>query len=610
MGSEQGDVRREPALAAHVSRVRPGRRGFRVQVLARGLADRTGAAVLVLRERSGQGDGGGDIVLPTRGSRAGDGWFRLRAVVPPDRLGPVGTYWDLFLQVPGGGLAQEAQEAREARVAAALDAEQGVPALGPALALPLGPRTRDDAPGEVWPYYTKYDNLSFRSDPVSSTAGQRRARIAAVRLHEALQRLGRRGGTGRRTRSGPASPQRPRVYFLITHAYGMGGTIRTVLNTANHLARQGWRVEVISVLRRRDEPQFPVDEHVRLSTLLDLRDGGEGPRGRVRGAVAGVLAQQSSVLCPPEDHAYPAMSALTDLLIARRLRRLRPGVLVTTRPALNVIAARLAPPDLVLVGQEHMNFEHHKPGLRAEFVRHYPRLDAVAVLTSGDQRDYERLLAGAPTRVVPIPNAVPELGDFTARLDAKVVVAVGRLTMQKGFDRLIPAFRQVADRHPDWQLRIFGNGEKHKALRRQIAEEGLKGVVHLKGKTTKVGRELSRSSIYALSSRFEGFGIVLVEAMSVGLPPVSFDCPRGPSDIIDHGTDGLLVPDGDVDGLADAISTLIEDPGRRYKMGAAAREKAQRYSLDLIGPQWEDLFRDLWQSARVPACAQPAGQQA
>jgi glycosyltransferase involved in cell wall biosynthesis len=269
---------------------------------------------------------------------------------------------------------------------------------------------------------------------------------------------------------------------------------------------------------------------------------------------------------------------------------------------------RLAPPDVAVVGQEHMNFVAHRRKLAREIRWGYRNLDALAVLTEDDRRDYGRMLADAPTRVVRIPNALAELEGDRSDGSNPVVIAAGRLVRQKGFDLLIEAFERVARERPEWTLRIFGSGRQREHLRRMILDRDLSDHAFLMGQSSRLGHELSRASIFALSSRFEGFGMVIVEAMSKGLPVVSFDCPRGPSEIIDDGRSGLLVPNGDVDALAAALIALIDDEPARRRMGEAALATAARYDGEAIGRMWDELIDGLLErpapdereAARVP----------
>ena len=245
-----------------------------------------------------------------------------------------------------------------------------------------------------------------------------------------------------------------------------------------------------------------------------------------------------------------------------------------------------------------MNLTRHKPPLREAIVQWYPHLNALITLTESDAVDYRDLL-GPAARVLSIPNAAPATDAIRAQPgdDNRVVVAAGRLTRQKGFDRLVVAWAGVQEKHPDWRLDIFGHGDRA-ALQARVDEQGVTGTVRVRGFTSDLRQRFAESSIFVLSSRAEGFPMVLLEAMSCGLPLVSFDCRTGPSQLIRSGHNGLLVPDGDLQGLTDALITLMEAPDARRRMGAEGLRMVRQYTPDRIAAHWEQLFRELDRAPR------------
>ncbi|GAA3835836.1 hypothetical protein GCM10022226_66860 [Sphaerisporangium flaviroseum] len=387
------------------------------------------------------------------------------------------------------------------------------------------------------------------------------------------------------------------VRILLLHAYGMGGTIRTVLNLATYLAKER-EVEIVSLVRTAEEPFFEMPPGVRVSFLDD--------RTLPRGPVAEFLSRRPSRLVPQEEKAYLSMSLLTDLRLVRYLRSLRGGVVIGTRPGFNLVMGLFAPPEVLTVGQEHVTFESHGPQLQAQIKRRYGRLDAFATLTETDLKHYTKALKPSrPKRLLRIPNAIPDLPGEVSTLEEKVVIGVGRIVWAKGFDRMVNAWKQVAEAHPDWVLRIYGSStpEREEKLQARIDEAGLSGKVFLMGSTPQIGLELSKSSIYVVSSRYEGFGMTILEAMSKGLPVVSFDCPHGPREIITNGHDGLLIRSKKAAALANGICRLIEDEELRRTLGANALRTAAKYHLDVIGTEWETLLSDLDDRRTYPDCS-------
>jgi len=389
-----------------------------------------------------------------------------------------------------------------------------------------------------------------------------------------------------------------RIRFLIMNAWAFGGTVRTTLTIAAALAERH-DVEVVSVYRRRDEPNIVPDPAVAVRALVDESPSHESrlearraPWAWAQRRVRAELRQRDSRLVHRADFRYPTFNKLTDVALYAYLRRLRGGVVVGTRAGLNLAIARHARPSVVRVGQEHLNFGRYAKDIKPAMRGLYPRLDAYATLTDGDAESFRAFL-GPEANVLAVPNAVPDTGAGVSDLTAKVVVACGRLAHGKGFDQLLPAWRLVAERHPDWTLRIFGEGPEAGHLRAQVDELGLRGSVQLPGFTSHMYDEMRQASAFVLSSRAEGFPMTLLEAMSCGIPPVSFDCPTGPRDIITDGHDGLLVPNKDVEGLGKALERVVGDADLRRHLGANAVRTAESYDSGHIAARWERVFTDL-----------------
>lgn len=214
--------------------------------------------------------------------------------------------------------------------------------------------------------------------------------------------------------------------------------------------------------------------------------------------------------------------------------------------------------------------------------------DKIVLLTHEDQERYWQ----GWNNVAVIPNPTFFKSDKMSDLSAKVVISLGRISPEKNLSSMVNSFRLVVDRHPDWSLHIYGGGDV-KDLENLIKQQGLENHVFLKGSTNEVQSVFLRSSVFVLSSLYEGLPLVLTESMECGVPVVSYQCPCGPKDIISDGIDGFLVPVNDERAMADCICHLIEDDDLRIKMGAAAKEKAKKYSVECIIEQWMDLFREI-----------------
>lgn len=218
------------------------------------------------------------------------------------------------------------------------------------------------------------------------------------------------------------------------------------------------------------------------------------------------------------------------------------------------------------------------------------RFDRFVVLTNEDKGYW-----GNIPNIVVIPNAAMLVGNKYSDVTEKRVIAVGRLDYQKGFDRLIKAWKMVqrSGRFNDWKLDIFGQGEWKDMLNRMINDYGIAGTASINSPTKQIGDEYAKSSMLVMSSNYEGFPMVMIEAMACGLPVVSFDFKCGPKDIIDDGKNGIIVHDGDIEGLANAMMKLMDNLTLRRTMSENAKKVVDTYSEENVMKQWLDLFASL-----------------
>ncbi|WP_026415667.1 glycosyltransferase family 4 protein [Actinomadura oligospora] len=377
-----------------------------------------------------------------------------------------------------------------------------------------------------------------------------------------------------------------KLTYVLFNAFGIGGTVRTVINQANGMVARGHDVEIVSLMRYWEDTPFPLDERVRIIPMVDSSSGehvdwdgfdGEEDTSWHASFPAGVSEKAEQ---------RRRLNALI-----RYLPTIEDRIVVTTKPSIDLFVERYTDPSLIRIVQEHTNFDYHNAEWRKAYHGVLTQMDALVTLTESDRVAYSAEFPDL--RVEQIPNALHALDVPRSDLSRTQVVSAGRLDGNKGFDMLIQAFAKVVETHPDWTLRIHGDGPEEARLRKLILAEHLYNHVFLMGATNSLDDELAKGSVFAMSSKSEGFGMVLLEAMNCGLPVVSFSCPVGPRELVNDGVDGFLVPERDVEALAEGIIRLIEDEGLRRDFSEAALKKAAEYGPDPIADSWEQLFESL-----------------
>ena len=220
----------------------------------------------------------------------------------------------------------------------------------------------------------------------------------------------------------------------------------------------------------------------------------------------------------------------------------------------------------------------------------YPRLDAVVLLTNADVKHYDFV---DPKKKWVIPNSLSFTCEKPARLESKKIIAVGRLSREKGFDLLVKAAVLIKKEIPDWHITIFGDGEEKEELLNAITSFELGGFMSIHEPTKEIRQKLLNSALFVMSSRHEGLPMILLEAKACGLPIVSFDCPEGPAEVVRHGEDGLLVEPENVEKLAETVVSLAKNTELLKAFGRKAFENVNDFSSEVIFKKWDQLFNSL-----------------
>ncbi len=360
-----------------------------------------------------------------------------------------------------------------------------------------------------------------------------------------------------------------RIAFVID-GLGAGGAQRVLVNMANYWAQKRHAIEILTLEPKGMAPFYQLDESVVYRPLSETRDS------------------NSSI-------EYLTNNLRRTRVMRKAIRRSAPDVVISLVDRMNVLAL-LASIGLGIpvVVCEHSDPAQHQIGGRGiELLREllYRRADSVVMLTKTALSYFG---PGIRRRGVVMPNwiSLPTKAEGAAsgRTCHHKVISVGRLSEEKGFDFLIQAFAKVRPEFPVWSLTIWGEGEQRTKLEVLRDRLGLRECVQLPGVTKVPFKEMTESDLFVSSSRYEGFPMVVLEAMACNLPVVAFDCPSGNREIIRHEVDGLLVPPQDVDALAGAMSRLMGNAALRNQLAKRAGEVVQRFDTEKVMAQWEELL--------------------
>lgn len=378
-----------------------------------------------------------------------------------------------------------------------------------------------------------------------------------------------------------------RLIYVTPALYSAGGVERVVAEKANYFSELlGYDVTIIVTEGKGRDCFFPISDKVRIINYeLDFEELWRLP----------FLRKVIAYFC--KQRCFKKM-------LTADLMRIRPDITISTlRREINFLTG--ISDGSSKIGELHVNRANyrdldakHSNVLSRLFSRmwmdsllkHLKRLDKMVVLTDNAFTDWPEL-----SNVVKIPDALPFKIEGKSELSAKRVLSIGRYAYDKGNDLLLQAWAIIEKQYPDWTLEVYGNGNKE-PYQKQMVELGVdQQRCHLFGPVADVKKEYLSCSVFVLPSRFEGFGLVIIEAMACGVPVVAFDCENGPRSIITDGENGFLISPFDISLFAEKVMLLMKDHELRFRMGANAQKTASQYEIDRIGQQWKRLFEELKQ---------------
>ena len=375
------------------------------------------------------------------------------------------------------------------------------------------------------------------------------------------------------------------ILYIYSEISIKGGTDKMLVEKANWLVKYGYEVTIVTECQMGRPISFEIDNKVHhIDIGLDFNKQYGQPLLKRYYTYTILMRQYRKRLrqvvhdCRP-DIVITAMGRNLSLLSEIGYTGVKLGEAHTTKAHLR---------SLHLMEQRGLLLKVFAKYMRWRMCRYASKLDALILLTQKDADEWKGV-----TKTCVIPNFISFYPDVAAPLNNKHVIMVGRYNDAKGYDYLIPAWDIVHQRYPDWVLNVYGSGELYDDVVQRIAERHLEKSIILHDPVDNIMAQYMDSSICVLSSRYEGFSLVIIEAMSCGVPCVSFDSPCGPRTIIKHGEDGLLVEYLNPTALADGICQLIANPDLCKMMGERARINVKRFSKEIIMKKWIDLFESI-----------------
>ncbi|WP_436854584.1 glycosyltransferase family 4 protein [Staphylococcus caeli] len=369
------------------------------------------------------------------------------------------------------------------------------------------------------------------------------------------------------------------ITFFMHNVYAMGGTVKSISQTANILAEKGHQVEIISVFKGESTPYFDLHASISIKSLINYQLHPFNFKDILFNRISKFTNLSKPKYISQFEPGLDQFSHYIEKKMIKAIKNIKTDVIVGTRASFNILIAQHASPYIEKIGMEHMNFDAHPEPYQQEIIQFYQHLDKLTTLTTADKVNYQSHIH-IPTFVV--PNIINE-----ARLNhkkAKIICAAGRLEYEKGFDLLVKSIIPIQKivRQFEYQIHIYGDGKEQRHLEQLIKNNSLEDIVKLQGPTQQLNEKLATSEITVIPSRNEGFGMVILEAMNQGSIVVSFDGNAGPDSIIQNNINGYLVEHDDIEALTIKLRRLINQEFKDEVIIRNAYQTVTQYSPESI----------------------------
>lgn len=369
-----------------------------------------------------------------------------------------------------------------------------------------------------------------------------------------------------------------KITILALHL-GYGGVENAVATLANLLC-QKYDVEILSVYRLYNEPVYDLDSRIKVTYISNVKPN--------KKEMMYYLKKKNFSMLFKGLGASAKTGYVKYIKTANYLRKLDTDVIISTRTVHNFLVSKFVSKDIKKIAWEHNHHNDNKKYIKT-LVASCKRMNYFVPVSKELSEFYRDYLGN---KVFYIPNCLDKMPSKLSKLDNKNLISVGRLSKEKGFDDLLRLFKKVSIKHPDWKLNIIGDGmEKNNLL--ELASElklGDKVVFHGYQNKDYINEQLLNSSIFVMTSHTESFGLVLIEAMSHGIPCLSYTSAQGANEIIDDEKNGYLISDRNEQEMIEKIDLLIENEKLRKKLGKEARNKSKEYSGEVVLEKWSKLI--------------------